>query len=1413
MVGRRGGGREKLQEKHAKSKISLSEEATGKGTVFGLALPDGIMRWFTMLSAIFGFLIWGYLAFAFIPLKAQASSFYENPYITLSPDKSAWTVSESLPSGGTSAFWYPNGEIYSTGIASSIRELSEGEHYYKAERTGEIPVGVWKVTYRTALCIHGDSFYNSNLYGGISYSAKKCMKPYFSGWVPLCADCGEAIEGFMHYMSRDAVRTIQTIPSGLFYYYLCPSCSHLEQGRGGELHVCKAISNNRYQVRYLSNAPKQDATVFGSTPASFHMVHNACLFEGNEVTANTRLTLNGYGVVGYRFVGWNTAADGSGEVFEDGAEIYDLTLENFDAEAGTGIVTLYAQWERVKSLLSIDPAGGTYLGSKSVTTVEDYYGEIYRLDPGEIVAPNGFRVSFRTNTDAEISDRISTFSFAGWQLEVPAHGTLEGDKYTFLGGMGEKDIVRATYVQSSILLPDLSGDNQSFCGWYLDEACTEPAGLAGDEFTPTEDTILYAKWTELILYAENNWRANEGKGAVDLSWQQADGKEKSYLLYQSMDGVNFSQIYSAADGTSQTTKEKIFSYVGQEEVYEVPYTGFYLLTAAGAQGNSYGNHVGGKGGSVTGRFYLYCGEKITVRVGGSRGYGGGGSANRFAAGGGFTIVSSDRKGTLLIGGGGGGATCEMDGGAGGGEVGLRSANPSVSGVNGENGAAGGGGGYCGGKAGEYNLSTVSYNYGYHLSYHQWLASGIYAGCGWNKESENTYRFDLDCGWDDDEQDHGWNSYSISKSIATNGARYCEIYVGSGDASIYGYKNGKSYHLSQGKVDVSGYDGISLTVSAGLSLGGVGHETGYLSVSCFKLTWDKTEASYGGSSYVNTEYALHFQKEIGVRNGNGIASITAQTVGFATSLKEEGVAAPDLAAPDGVDVSTVLFESPGEKQLRLTWDKPKDYGTTYYHQAKSFELVSEQLLCASNVTKNLLCSGIKGYWYLVDGAEATSMSENKANAWKFVEKEELDIELTGMPQYLHLATCDRAGNLSETVHIRLDSVETAWKLRTQKVQVEEAQNVHYDESEDAWYVRADGTTPFSLSFTSRMEGNASARYQITEQYFSASAIGGDKQQTHATTLPSSLRPQEEERFDGGVTLQKSEGDEILGSGMKVAAVRSESGKRVDFLRNFTLSGSWNGEKIRIVPGAGAYLGEKLVLSDAAEDVANAVTLIADAEGPKITGMERLDDFEKIDRGSQELTLRISAVDDLSGVAEFNLFIQNEDNFSEETYIADETGEICVELTAEEALFTGNLTLTAQAVDRVGNVTTISKRLTEFALETELSRILEPHTPIFKCGESGILTIRIFGYATRLEVEFPESLTALNPDLNKVFVYDDPMYLVEESVQFMVPLYTPENEEYEIIVRAYKGDEVLEEHPTFHTIAVEGSVLEEIRTRLR
>ena len=57
--------------------------------------------------------------------------------------------------------------------------------------------------------------------------------------------------------------------------------------------------------------------------------------------------------------------------------------------------------------------------------------------------------------------------------------------------------MRAQWTPGSVTLPTPSYTGYTFGGWYSDENCTTLVGAAGDSYTPTANTTLYAKWTPI----------------------------------------------------------------------------------------------------------------------------------------------------------------------------------------------------------------------------------------------------------------------------------------------------------------------------------------------------------------------------------------------------------------------------------------------------------------------------------------------------------------------------------------------------------------------------------------------------------------------------------------------------------------------------------------------------------------------------------------------------------------------------------------------------------------------------------------------------------------------------------------------------------------------------------------------------
>lgn len=1308
----------------------------------------------------------------------------DNPYITWSPDGNAFTTNADE----TDTEWYEFGYTIHTGEVSSLRAPREGEHLYDVIRKERVCVGKWVVQHTQGCCIHG-RYTEDNYFYGVSFGKNKCFRDYYSGWMAYCADCGQSVVDNLFYMSDHAAASINELDMTLAYYYRCPWCTNLEQGTELKQHICKEISYNQYSVRYHANFGK------GYMPKSVHMYNNAVFYEGNEVVPQTNLTLNSYTRVGYEFAGWNTKMDGTGISYTDGQEIYNLCTEEQES------IILYAQWEKSQSVLSIDPNGGRYHGFAGVCNISGLYDNTYELHGDSIEAPVGATVHFDTNGGATVPDITGKQEFAGWSFKQPMHGSFRDNVYTYKGKDGTVDYVTATYCPKAIVLPEPYKEGYSFGGWYYDEEGTRIAGAAGDEFLPAKEITLYAYWVDLRLTSEDNYIANSGKGSVNLAWEQKDNLDKTYLIYQKRENGAWQKIHSAEEVSTEKYVSKSCEYTGASGSYTIPYTGFYRLTLQGAQGGSYGSFCGGMGGEVSAVIYLEKGEKLEYVVGGQNGYHGGGTGSAYGNGGGYSSVSTTDRGIILIAGGGGGATAQSNGYAGGSHLG------NIAGNQGENGMAGGGGGYQGGAGG----NVITHN---HTSSCKHVHSGnstVYGGCYTVAETCNNTSFEeeiyKETFYYGNKDDDGNHVYCVR----------CGSYECPGHHDVF-------YKYRCTLCDTYYKDNAPGMCTALKKYGtGCGKTQEYICGYQENQMIGSTPA-YGGSNYVKEEECLTYQEKQGVRAGNGSLLIEAVRIGFREENNLKGVKATDCAAPDKINMDTVEIKGVDANKINVLFAQPQDKGTVYYHFAESYRKSTGQKLSTSNQTVNTLTSGIYGYRYCLDQQSDTTITNQDTRYISSGIEPYISVTVADTKQYLHIAAEDKAGNLSETIHIPIFSAEGIfWPVITEQMWLKKEANVFKatqdaaGKSEKTYYVKADGTTPFTISFLGRLCGTAQSGYQINQLHFLAQDISHNGEEGKLMILA----PMETAvgagscTYLGDVIRKQYENIFCMEEAAFTQVRRSDYCKQLDITQAFKLTADMDGHKIRLTPQAGVITDQVQVISDKQQDLANSIYVLADGQGPHITGLDLPENIPGKDVGSTiwEYTLQVQAVDSGSGLKEFRLEIRNKDNGGYEV-IKDTDGDGCIilQMSSENALFWGHFTILACATDNVGNESAETYGMDGISVTAYIEKTMSPQTNVYKKGESGSLYIQTTGYAERMEVIFPEVWKEQNRMLDKLFVYGSSDFLQTEKVTFMVPLQVPEGD-YQIIVRAYKDEKVVEARPELVAVKVSGSILDEIRTRLR
>lgn len=458
----------------------------------------------------------------------------------------------------------------------------------------------------------------------------------------------------------------------------------------------------------------------------------------------------------------------------------------------------------------------------------------------------------------------------------------------------------------------------------------------------------------------------------------------------------------------------------------------------------------------------------------------------------------------------------------------------------------------------------------------------------------------------------------------------------------------------------------------------------------------------------------------------------------------------------------------------------------YNNAKSYEgtAVNNAGRLSANQYK---CTGYKfcGWNTMPDGSGTAFEDE---------------AEILNLTQYDHRLD---GSNGIVTLYAQWKKEEIKWNICTEKLQLTLGENAYYSAEKELYYVRADGKTPFALNFQAYIEAAEKVNYQPNYIIWETNLRG--KKGRSVLYVPEDTHRVQDYNENGTVLWERYE-DAVVR--------RKDQGIAIEAVQKFIFAKEQSGNCIRVLPIGGAEKGEKIVYSDYQKDQQNGITLVADGEAPEIHGMESLKGLQVIDRDAGPVVVNISAADALSGVGEFYVKVVNQDNHQEKIFRPGTDGKISLTITGAEALFAGDFSVAAYAADRVGNVTQVSCDTTEFALSTRLERILSPHDSLFKRGESGILYITVIGYAEWVEVEFPEEIAKQNQALNRTFLYSsNPEYQKEEQIQFMIPLDAAESADYTITVRAYKGDRRLEEFPELAVLEVSGSILDDIRTRLR
>ncbi len=393
---------------------------------------------------------------------------------------------------------------------------------------------------------------------------------------------------------------------------------------------------NTYTITYNKNKPETASeSVTGSTNDSSHT------YDTSKV-----LTSNGYALKGWTFTGWNTAANGSGNSYGDGASVSNLSTKNGDT------VTLYAQWKANTYTIK-------YNSNKPSGALTNVTGETksssHTCDVSKTLTSNGYALTgwtFKgwntndsgTGTSYENGASVSNLSSINGAT-VNLYAKWEANKYTVTynynnatgGNSVANKIVTYNSAYKELPTPTRSytisfNSNQgtactnqiatwNFENWFKESNFTTP--VTADTIVSTADNhTIYAKWSngKITLptptrtgYIFRGWYSDsEFKNQVSNTTQY----NSNTTLYAKWEAIKYTVTYNsnkpetASSSVTGSTGDSTHTYDIERSLTKNGYalTGWTFTgwnTAANGNGTSYAdeakvvNQTATNGGRIT----------------------------------------------------------------------------------------------------------------------------------------------------------------------------------------------------------------------------------------------------------------------------------------------------------------------------------------------------------------------------------------------------------------------------------------------------------------------------------------------------------------------------------------------------------------------------------------------------------------------------------------------------------------------------------------------------------------------------------------------------------------------------------------------------------------------------------------------
>ena len=422
----------------------------------------------------------------------------------------------------------------------------------------------------------------------------------YAKWTPIQYDITYNLYGGTNHASNPAKYTIETsaitlqAPTKTGYTFggwykedaFTNPVTQITTGSIGEIILYAKWTPNTYTVQFDANE------------GTGEMENQSFTYDAEPIA----LSANTFEREGYNFNSWNTAKDGTGEPYNDKAEVQNLTA------AANGVVTLYAQWT-AKPLINF----------RTLCTYEITYEETYGVDhsnPDTYTAAN-LPLTFEAPTSTR-----EGYTFKGWnpasldentrgdQTVTAQWAAIHTITWMVNGSQAEGDpttsVVNGQTITSLPTTPDVDCNGKVFVGWTTAEIVGETATIPDPLYIELGDfPVVTSNMTFYAVFAngsgEEQW--------IETAIGDIEPKDEVLVTMRLYNGDTYTLDHS--NGTSELPPAQIIAINGNEATFLSLYHSNSIWNISGNATDGYILRPNGDSKNA-----LYCtSTKYNVKVG------------------------------------------------------------------------------------------------------------------------------------------------------------------------------------------------------------------------------------------------------------------------------------------------------------------------------------------------------------------------------------------------------------------------------------------------------------------------------------------------------------------------------------------------------------------------------------------------------------------------------------------------------------------------------------------------------------------------------------------------------------------------------------------------------------------------------